>query len=109
MYKDAMIAEAEMRDATRQRVTVTADRPIRELRHQRIIREVCAAHGVRQDRLLRKYGPRRYVPARIELARELDAAGYIPAQIGRWLKRDHTTVLWYIGRLPGKRQPRNMP
>ena len=79
---------------------VTRDTPIHMSppRWRVIIRETCAEFGIPADVLLVPYGPRRYVAARITLARRLSTAGYGYAQIGRWLHRDHATVLWYCGR-----------
>lgn len=52
-------------------------------------------------------GPQReHVPARYQAMRRAYEAGYSTTQIGRALNRDHTTVLYAIGRL--KRLPQDM-
>lgn len=42
------------------------------------------------------------VALRRELIAQLDAAGYSPSQIGRVLNRDHTTILYQLGRRRGR-------
>jgi DNA-binding transcriptional LysR family regulator len=82
---------------------VTRETPIRlaRPRWRVIIAETCTEFGIPPETLLAPYGPRRYVAARVTLARRLAAAGYGYAQIGRWLHRDHATILWYCGRKKG--------
>ncbi len=63
-----------------------------------IIAETCAEFGIPSEALLAPYGPRRWMPARVTLARRLASAGYGYAQIGRWMHRNHATVIWYCGR-----------
>jgi len=41
--------------------------------------------------------------ARIEVARALDARGYSTSRIGAILRKDHSTIVFYLGR--GKKQP----
>lgn len=54
--------------------------------------------GVRRDRAARL--------ARERAIREMRDFGASTLEIGRAVGRDHTTVLYYLGRLPGKQPPR---
>lgn len=47
------------------------------------------------------------VLARVEVARRLDARGYSTSKIGTILQRDHTTIVYYLGR--GKRAQKPPP
>lgn len=54
--------------------------------------------GVRKDPAARR--------ARLRAVDEMRAFGASTLEIGRAIGRDHTTVLYYLGRLPGKLPPR---
>lgn len=56
-----------------------------------------ARHGCTRADVLSK--SRRCYPARVELTERLYAAGWTSPTIARYLKRDHTTVLYALGRL----------
>lgn len=73
-----------------------------------LIRDVATRHGVEPDDILSHRRPKRLLGARIEIARALAQRGYNGPQIGAVLKRDYTTVYYYLGRL-GDRQPRPRP
>ena len=70
-----------------------------------IISETCIEFGIPSEALLAPYGPRRWMPARVTLARRLASAGYGYAQIGRWMHRNHATVIWYCGRKKSPARP----
>ena len=76
----------------------------------RILAErIARRHGTTYRRAVAK-GPKRNatLAARVEIARALDDAGMSSTMIGRRLNRDHTTVLWYLGRLNNPRR-RKLP
>lgn len=65
-----------------------------------IIKSVLRSHRLHQDDF---FGPCRMphlVEARRDAARQLVAAGFPPTFAARLLKRNHTTVLYYLDRLP---------
>lgn len=68
---------------------------------RQIIGEIAALRGVPLPLLTGRC--RRYcvVSARIEIALKLNARGYSTTRIGMILQRDHTTIVYYLGR--GKR------
>lgn len=50
---------------------------------------------------------RPYVLVRVKLAQELDAMGHSYPEIARALgRKNHTSVMWYLGGLKGRRPPR---
>lgn len=68
-----------------------------------ILDEVAKLYGIDPAILLIKCRTRKVFQARREVAKRLDARGYSAASIGRILKHDHTTILYYLGRYD--RQP----
>lgn len=66
----------------------------------KIIADVCADRGVAIGDILGKCRKREVVIARAVIAQRLSACGFSSQQIGRWLNKDHTLILWYLG---GKR------
>jgi hypothetical protein len=68
-------------------------------RWRAVVDEVCTEYGINPTDLLRKFGPRHYVGARVIIARRLVAMGYGYLPVGRILHRDHTTIMWYCGRV----------
>lgn len=74
-------------------------RPIRS-RPQQIIDEVCRDHGIEFGDLINRRSPfrdqARMLAARIDAARRLRALPMSTNVIGRFMKRDHSTVLSYI-------------
>lgn len=67
-----------------------------------VIKEVCGRRGVDPADLFRQCRTQRVFRARIEVAQVLDGYGYGCMSIGRTLNKDHTTILYYLGR--GKRK-----
>ncbi len=67
-----------------------------------IIHEVASEHHVDVEAMIkhrsRHTDAYRLGAARSEAARRLDAIGLSTTQIGRFLHRDHTTILDYLGR-----------
>lgn len=72
-------------------------------RARAIIRQVAAACGVSPKRIVSRERTDAVVYARMEVARRLDGFGYSSSRIGEMLCRDHTTILFYLGR--GKKPP----
>jgi hypothetical protein len=73
-------------------------------RARAVILETCALRGLDPIKVAGKCRINRFVWARIEISRALDALGYSSPQIGKFLGgHDHTTVLYYLGR--GKKKP----
>lgn len=56
-----------------------------------------ANHGTTLNRVLSEARSRPEVYARREVMRRLHAEGVSYAQIGRWLNRDHATVMYGLG------------
>lgn len=112
-YKDIDIAEATVRDAARERITVTVDTPILKTPGQKIIDEICAKYGITFAQLRGRRGPRalwpRLIPARIETARALRAINLSVTKVGRMMNRNHGTISWYCGKGPNKPQPVHRP
>jgi hypothetical protein len=63
-----------------------------------LLQEIAARYGVEPaDLIAHRYG-KRLLSARIEIAKALDARGYNGPQIAAVLRRDYTTVYFYLGR-----------
>lgn len=60
---------------------------------QEIIADVARAHGFEVDDVKGKRRPRPLVTARHEAARRLHLAGFSTVKIGRFLNRDHSTIV----------------
>lgn len=68
-----------------------------------IINEVATKHGVDRDLLVRRCRIRKVFRARVEAAQRLSVElKYSTPQIGRLLGHDHTTIVFYLGRLERK-------
>jgi len=77
---------------------------------RRIVVPVLKAHGVTWDQIIDRRRPRNLIPARLAVYAALHNAGYSLASIGRFCKRDHTTVLYYLCKWGGyKRASRPDP
>ncbi len=63
-----------------------------------IIKEIAELRGLEPREILGRSRFQNVVRARVEVAKRLDERGYSSPQIGKILNRDHTTVLYYIGR-----------
>jgi hypothetical protein len=71
---------------------------------RQVLREVAAQNGLHPLQIVGSVCTMRFVRARVEVARRLAAErGYSTPQIGRILNKDHTTIVFYLGR--GKRRP----
>lgn len=70
---------------------------------RQIISMVAAWRGVDPRKIVGPCRNRRVVLARMEIARQLDARGYSTSRIGAILNKDHTTIVFYLGR--GKKKP----
>lgn len=73
-----------------------------------LIEDVAARHGTTPTEILSHRHPRLLLAARVEIAKELAARGYYGSQIGAVMKRDWTTVYFYLGRT-AKKQPAIKP
>lgn len=87
------------------REIVTPDRVIRPGYGELVMRDVAQAHGTTVAELRSRHKPARLVRARIDAARRLTDLGYTRTLVGRIMRRDHTTISWYLGACPNKRQP----
>jgi hypothetical protein len=72
-------------------------------RAKMIIIEAAERHGVKISDLIESCRRKKVFRVRIEIAKALDACGYTSTRIGRYLNKDHTTILFYLGR--GKKKP----
>ncbi len=72
-------------------------------RARAIINEVAAARGVDPQKIVSRCRVQSVFRARIEVAKRLNAMGYIPTRIGRILNHDHTTIVFYLER--GQKRP----
>lgn len=70
-----------------------------------IIETVAARAGVPVSLVLGKTRHLAAVYLRIEIAKQLSALGFSTPQIGKWLNKDHTSVLYYLGRGQKKVNP----
>jgi hypothetical protein len=70
---------------------------------RQIIREVAAEHRVDPMKIIGKCRSVPVVHARVEVSKRLEARGYSTNRIGEVLGKDHTTILFYLGR--GKKKP----
>ena len=68
-----------------------------------IIREIAALRGVDPYKIIGHSRKEKLFRARIEVARALDARGYSTPQIGMILGKDHSTIVFYLGR--GQKKP----
>jgi hypothetical protein len=86
---------------------VVVPAPVWRPRWRILADDIARRHGLTfRQALARGRGPRGApaMAARIEIAHALDAEGHTSTQIGRWMHRDHTTVLLYLGRLKKRRK-----
>lgn len=72
---------------------------------RQIVREVAQRRGIDPKEIMRKCRETRVVYARIEVAKRLDQLSYTTSQIGKALKQDHTTIVYYLGRAKKKPKP----
>lgn len=72
---------------------------------RQIINEVAETYGVSPEMIVSERRSLNLVAARKDIAEMLDARGYTSPQIGRALNRDHTTVIYYLGRAKRKARP----
>lgn len=68
-------------------------------RHAIMIREICDRHGVSFQVVCGPDRDRQATMCRREICLALREEGLSSTQIGRIVKRDHTTVLWLTGSL----------
>ena len=68
-----------------------------------IVDEIAEEFGTTPELILGKCRAHLLMQARVEVAKRLDARGWSSKQIGRVLNRDHTTIIFYLGR--GKKKP----
>src|SRR5262245_59921925 len=66
-------------------------------RIQAVVDAVAAAHGVHPSQLSRKHAHGAVVIAFREIIRRLAELGYTPSDIGRYLHKERTTVLYHLG------------
>lgn len=67
-----------------------------------IIKRVAGMHGVDPADITRPNRTKKVFRARVVVAKLLDRRGYSSPRIGEMLNHDHTTILFYIGRLARK-------
>jgi hypothetical protein len=75
-------------------VTITVATKIAQ--REQIIADVLRHHGITRDDLFSRWRNADLVEARADAARRLRAAGFTLKAIARALRRDHTTVMYYI-------------
>jgi hypothetical protein len=68
-------------------------------RVREIIKTVASERGVPVLSIVSHCRIGKVYRARMEVAKRLDACGYGSSQIGRLLHHDHTTILFYLGRI----------
>ena len=68
-----------------------------------IIREIAALRHVDPYKIIGQSRSEKVFRARIEVTRALDARGYSTQRIGAMLNKDHSTIVFYLGR--GKKKP----
>lgn len=69
-----------------------------------IVDEVAAHYGLDPGLLISPCRVERVFRARIEVAKRLRAIGYSMPRIGKVLNKDHTSIVYYLGR--GKKKPK---
>ncbi len=107
--QDAAVAEAYQLGLARGRETALAS--IADASHSvpdrpaHIIDSVCARHGINRETLLGADKSLRVMAARQDAAvRLLHELAVKTTQVGRWLKRDHSTVISLVRRAAGRRK-----
>lgn len=63
-----------------------------------VVLEIADQHGVSPEILTSYQHPRALLAARVELARRLTALGHLAPKIAEVMRRDYTTVYFYLGR-----------
>jgi hypothetical protein len=75
---------------------------------RQLLRDVASRYSVEPAEIIARCKPRRLLAARMEIAQELARRGYSGPRIGAIMKRDHTTVSYWLGRL-SRQQPKPRP
>jgi hypothetical protein len=70
---------------------------------RQVIFEVAELRGVDPKKIVGQCRHKKVFRARMEVARRLSARGYSTSRIGAILDKNHTTIVFYLGR--GKKQP----
>ncbi|GAC1572995.1 MAG: hypothetical protein NVS3B5_02250 [Sphingomicrobium sp.] len=70
--------------------------PLKIIVRDQIIAEVLEKHAINLDDLTGRCRDAYLVEARMDAAHRLRAADFLSTQIGKILKRDHTTILHYL-------------
>lgn len=88
---------------TETREIVTPERAIGLPDGERVLREVAAEYGITVAHIRGRWnGHRRYGPAKITVARRLDAMGWSMSKIGRLMRRSRSGIAFYLGGHAGK-------
>ena len=66
-------------------------------RVRRYARDIAFWHGIPASEILSSNIKRHVALARGDVMRRLRREGHTTTQIGRWLKRDHSTVVYWTG------------
>lgn len=74
-----------------------------------IIKRVAGMHGVDPADITRPNRTQKVFRARVVVAKLLDRRGFSSPQIGAILNHDHTTILFYLGKLARKPKPPRSP
>lgn len=95
---DSLLADpAQDRDVVREVARLARSALIRH-RARAVLARVCADLGVTEVQLRSRRRDRQLTALRCEAARRMRAVGLSTPAIGAALDRDHTTVLWMLGR-----------
>lgn len=103
-YKDRLAERSESPD----RELVTRSTPVHfdPPEWRAIVNKFCAETTYSLDAIIGKGpGRNRRLQLRIELALRLFSAGYRVTRIARIMGRSYSTIGWYVGNHPNKRQP----
>jgi len=68
-----------------------------------IIRLAAQRYGVSYGEVMSRSRLPEIVEARHQAIKDLDALGFTPSQIARFVGREYTDILFHLGRLSGKR------
>lgn len=74
-----------------------------------VIKRVAGLHGIDPADITRPNRTPKVYRARLVVAKLLDRRGYSSPQIGKMLNHDHTSILFYLGKLKKKPSPPRPP
>jgi hypothetical protein len=79
-------------------VTYPSDTTDARLDVEAYIEQTCSYHGITRDELVGAGQSQAYVSVRRKVAAELNKRGWSTPQIGKLLNRDHSSVVYWLGR-----------